>query len=231
MKITRNNVTFEVVPGTQNDGFWQNDGWENETYSVLGQYLRKDKVYIDVGAWIGPTVLYASQLSKKVYTFEPDPVTWDELSRNIALNGYTNVFPQNVALSDKNETIQMGSDNRLGESVTRAGNFNNGTQFTINTISTDEFLLSLGNELDEVNFVKVDIEGGEINVCKSSVLRSAKIPMLLSIHPPMIAGYRDKVNSIVELASAYNSCEVVGFGKIRPTQIPNIPNYFTVLLT
>lgn len=40
--------------------FWRKataGGWEPETFAVLDQHLSPDRDYVDIGAWIGPTVL------------------------------------------------------------------------------------------------------------------------------------------------------------------------------
>ncbi|MEY8839315.1 FkbM family methyltransferase, partial [Cribrihabitans sp. XS_ASV171] len=41
--------------------FWRKaaaGGWEPETFGVLERHLSAERDYLDIGAWIGPTVMY-----------------------------------------------------------------------------------------------------------------------------------------------------------------------------
>lgn len=248
MNVIRNKLSFEVIEGTPNESFWKMSDWESETYRVLDEQLQKDKSYLDIGAWIGPTVLYGAQLSKKAYTFEPDPVAWDELQKNIAANpSITNIVAHNFALSDVNGTLHMGSDNRLGESVTRVGKFKDELSFDIECRSLDDYIASLGDEVNDLNFVKMDIEGGEVQLAKSKFLKDTAIPCLLSVHPPMMRDFQKDIEVIMELRSYYLSCEfkyvdmngryVAQGGKARTgsqttdQDFRTMTDYYTILLT
>lgn len=63
--------------------FWRRAGrgdWEPETFAVLDAHLRGDADYLDIGAWIGPTVLYAARKARHVWCFEPDPTAYRHLA-------------------------------------------------------------------------------------------------------------------------------------------------------
>lgn len=69
--------------------FWtllQNGRWEPETFVILRRFLNHRSVYYDIGAWIGPTVLYASKISGTVCAFEPDPVAYSHFLQNVTNN-------------------------------------------------------------------------------------------------------------------------------------------------
>jgi hypothetical protein len=64
--------------------FWEHitDGtWEMLTLRLIADVLlaRPDSVYVDVGAWIGPTVLVGAQFARRTLAFEPDPRAFSEL--------------------------------------------------------------------------------------------------------------------------------------------------------
>jgi FkbM family methyltransferase len=237
MNIIRNNLNFNVVDGTPNEEFWKNSGWESETYRVFDQQLKIDKNYLDIGAWIGPTVLYGAQLAKKVYTFEPDPIAWNELSQNMTLNGFSNISAYQFALSNFNGTLKMGSDNRLGESVTRVGDFKAELSFEVECRNFDEWIKALDSkDREDINFVKIDIEGGEVQLAQSQWLRDTQVPILLSIHPPMMSNFKEGIDIIMDLRSYYMSCVFVGGDKagneVTTADFQNLNNvYYTVLLT
>ena len=80
MKKTKVNIlnrTFEVVTNEQQDHngyeqFWNlvNSGsWEANTFQMLEKFVTPNVVYLDIGAWIGPTFLFAAQTSKVAYGF------------------------------------------------------------------------------------------------------------------------------------------------------------------
>ena len=69
--------------------FWdkyEQGAWEPTTLDVLSRFLKHGSFYIDVGGWIGPTVLYAAALGAEVVAFEPDDVAHAELAKNLELN-------------------------------------------------------------------------------------------------------------------------------------------------
>ena len=63
--------------------------WEEETFDVFDKYLKKDKQFLDIGAWVGTTALYASRLSSYVVCVEADPVSVKKLQNNINNNFYS----------------------------------------------------------------------------------------------------------------------------------------------
>ena len=78
---------YRVAPG--NRKFWRKvdaGQWEPETFTVLARCLRADSVYVDVGGWVGPTVLFAAAQGASVYCVEPDPVAYERLLANLRIN-------------------------------------------------------------------------------------------------------------------------------------------------
>ena len=78
--------------------FWWRAGagrWEPETFEILARYATSEDVFYDVGAWIGPTAIYAGRACRRVYTFEPDPVAYHYLLWNIHLNALSNITSAN----------------------------------------------------------------------------------------------------------------------------------------
>jgi hypothetical protein len=68
--------------------FWEKlyANWEESTFTIFDRFLNTNSSYLDVGAWIGPTILYGAQKAEHVYAIEPDPVAYQELTRNLQLN-------------------------------------------------------------------------------------------------------------------------------------------------
>ena len=65
--VNKNNLSFIVEDSEelhQDKGynFWSEkySSWETGTFKILDTYLSKDKDYLDIGAWVGPTAIYGS---------------------------------------------------------------------------------------------------------------------------------------------------------------------------
>ena len=86
------------------------------TTDIFDRYIDKNTIYIDIGAWIGPTLFYAAQLADKSIAIEADPVAFKRLSENLSINSkekwYTNISLINKVVSRKSGKIKFGSQRR-----------------------------------------------------------------------------------------------------------------------
>lgn len=188
MKITKGDISFEATDGGEWYGFWpsvQADSWEPHTYQTFKRFLDKDHSYVDIGAWIGPTVMYGCQLAKHCYAVEPDPVALKLLKKHLAINSFTNVTLFEGAIAEKDGEVQLGCMNsnhqfQLGESMTSTL-FNYGS-FMSPCLTLEEFFQR--HNITDCNFIKMDIEGGEFFVLPQAwpFLEQQKIPLYLAIH-------------------------------------------------
>ncbi len=127
----------------------------------MAQEVQPGDQVLDIGAWVGPYTLLASQLTGaggRVYAFEPDPVARDLLEQNLAANGLANVsvFPWAIA-EQRGSALLVAS--KLGGSVTRA--VPTSESQGVSTLPLDEFC----QERDVTpSIIKIDVEGGEAGV-------------------------------------------------------------------
>jgi len=122
-------------------------------------------VVLDVGGCWADTALYFASLvgpTGKVYTFEFDPESLEVLRANLALN------PE---LADRIEVVEKALWDRTGETIgfvqagrmTRVVTGDAGQAGPrVETITLDDFVEEAG--IRRVGFVKVDVEGVELNV-------------------------------------------------------------------
>ena len=104
----KNGHNFMVMP--THPEFWQlfnANCWEVPTFSILDTFLNEESNYLDIGAWIGPTVLYASKIAKQCYAIEPDPYASFLLQANLSLNHCDNVKVFFNAIGDKNDLVKF----------------------------------------------------------------------------------------------------------------------------
>lgn len=132
--------------------------YEPELKSIFKQYINKGDTLIDVGANIGFHSLYFAELTGitgKVICFEPVPYNFKSLLHNISLNSYSNIYPHNLALSNKAEEFSI-SINEESINPGAFNLFNKGEGTSIKCQIGDEMLKE-----ETVNFIKIDVEGYE----------------------------------------------------------------------
>jgi FkbM family methyltransferase len=155
---------------------------------------REGDVVIDVGAHIGPYTLKASKrvgLNGKIIAIEADPENFDILNQNIQINKLTNVIALNYAAYSKEDKIRLyllkgdkSSYTKYNTVMTdRAGNEKRFVEVQANTL--DYLLQSNGIKHEQVNWIKIDVEGAEFDVLKGAkgiLSKSNNISLLIEIH-------------------------------------------------
>ena len=157
--------------------------WEPEVLEAIDQHLEPESTYLDIGAYIGPTVLLAARRCRKVYCFEPDPDAFQFLAWNIRLNKLRNVVPFCMALTSVSGMKIMGSpDGMLGTSKTSELYSSTGPSIEVPGISWPDWLRLA--EPGQIDVIKMDIEGGEFDLLPTmgAFLREERPLLLLSIH-------------------------------------------------
>jgi len=159
--INRQGIEFLVHNDTNDEvaGFWNLDAWEQENYPVVQHFSSQCSTFINAGGWIGPFTLFAAKIFKRVYSLEPDPLAFEELTKNVELNKFTNVQLGNKALFDgSKKEITMGSDfSPLGRSGTSI--FQLDKAVTVPCITLREYFDQ--NDIIPGSFLMLDVEGAE----------------------------------------------------------------------
>ncbi len=172
---------FEVT-GSDIDDYYQGlrHGVELDHHdSVLAgirPFVATDAVCLDVGANIGLYTLALAAMAPEgsVWAFEPGPSTFEFLSRNVEINSLLNAHPVNAAVSDVTGTVEFqdipfftaGSFTVVGEPFLTTEVLGS-LCIKSPSITIDQFMADQG--LDRLDFVKVDVEGGEMAVLDGAV--------------------------------------------------------------
>lgn len=130
-----------------------------EIKPYLRYYRLKNKdVILDMGAYHGIFSFYV--LSKNpnttIYAFEPDPISFKVLCENITRNRIKNIIPINKANWHVNQKLKL-KQNKRGSQISDKG-------IDINSINIPTFTKKY--DINKIDFVKMDIEGAEIEVVK-----------------------------------------------------------------
>jgi FkbM family methyltransferase len=160
--------------------------WEPGTFAVIDRLLRPGSTYIDIGAWIGPTVLWAAATGATVIAFEPDPVAYAELRHNLTLNPdlAARVTTHPVALFDRDGSMPLTADSHgLGRSVStlvRQGS----TSAMARVTTADGRRVADSSDFAACALLKIDIEGGEYRLLRRlfPYLQRHRPPILVAVH-------------------------------------------------
>jgi len=191
MKINLNGLSFLVDPTDYNE-FWNNfANWEQNDLKFVTEKAEEDKIFIDVGAWIGPYTLLAAKMGMKVYAFEPDKIAFKKLKKNIELNNFK-YKPEiyNFGLSKKEtKTYLYSNTNDFGKSESGLINYKNKQNSKKSEIELKNFLQEINkikkNNLNtKIKILKIDIEGGEFLFEKDiyDLVKLEKLYCILSYH-------------------------------------------------
>ena len=191
MKINFKKLNFLVDPNNY-QSFWSNFlNWEQDDLNFVTEKCEQDKIFIDIGAWIGPYTLIAASLGMKVYAFEPDKVAFQELKKNIELNRFK-YKPQifNYGLSKLDSRAYLYSNtNDFGKSESGLINYKNQQNTKKTQIELKNFLQEIdkikNHNLDnKIKILKIDIEGGEFLFEKEiyDLVKLEKLYCIFSYH-------------------------------------------------
>ncbi len=222
MSIYKNDKHFTVdSTKLRSYKFWKgyvNGDWEPGTFKIFDRFLNKNCSYIDIGSYIGPTVLYASQLAKHCYAIEPDPIAFQELKNNIELNDHLKSYItlSKYCISDSVGTTKLFAPGRRledggGSGSTllpcAAGGFVNGHPLNfwdVETTTVQQFIQSLS--ITDCNFIKIDIEGAEFDVIPSmsDYLKNEKPTLFIEIHLTRVKDPLKKLDIMFQTLDVYD---------------------------
>jgi FkbM family methyltransferase len=182
----------QTIHVDQRSDYWQavaDGSWEPNTFKILKRFIKND-TFLDIGAWIGSTSLYAAFLAKRVYSFEPDPIAQKEFKANLFLNP---VLKKKIDLVEKaitadGQNLNIYCRNEFGDSASSilSRSWDKGTQVEVEALLLEESLEERG--IDAIGLIKVDIEGGEFSVIPAiqNVLKTYQPTLYLSFHFPYL---------------------------------------------
>lgn len=147
--------------------------YEVKETKFLKKIIKKDMTVVDAGANFGWYTLNFAKLignhSKgKIYSFEPIPEVYNELNFNIKLNQYENIKTFNCALGSKNSNVKLGIPyfKFIGSSGATSEFLNFSKKINCKMFKIDTIVKL--NKIKKIDFIKADIEGGELNLLKGA---------------------------------------------------------------
>jgi FkbM family methyltransferase len=166
-------------------------------------YPKKGDTVIDIGAAFGLYTIIASKrvgANGKVIAIEAHPGNYEMLNRNIKLNGLTNVIPLNYAVYSRETKVKIYSNYTIMSERMREEQVKE--KFVeVNADTLDSILQQNGIRQEQINWIKIDVEGAEFEVLKgahNTLSNSKDIALYIEIH-----GQRN-YQPIIEFLYSYN---------------------------
>jgi FkbM family methyltransferase len=157
----------------------------------------RGSVFIDVGAYIGPYTILAAKAvgaTGRVIALEPDPTNRRQLEKNLQLNGISTCTVVPLAV--------WSCSGRIGWSEAERPDWHRACEEAssgaIEATTLDDLVAD--HALDRIDWIKMDIEGGEVEA-----LRGAQ-RTLARFRPALFIEIHDTIAPIRNLLGSLNYC-------------------------
>ena len=169
-----------------------------EPYHTTQEYLdfaglQQGNIVLDIGAYSAVTSIIFAQLAGPtgyVYSFEADESNYECANSNVEMArkamGITNITLQHKAVWSHNDGILFSNEGSMGSSAVAITGGGRGKETVIPSTTLESFLDE--NGITKVDFVKIDIEGGETELLKSSANTLRKSGAKLILEPHKVGG-------------------------------------------
>jgi FkbM family methyltransferase len=190
------------------------NGIEKRLVDLQQQYLtielnslNIDEYVIDIGANIGEFSFFWENKGHKVIAFEPDPIEYKCLNKNI--KGITN----NLALWNKNGNMNFYLNNKTGDSsLIKSENYKTKIEIKVDTL--DSYMSKIEGS---VGLIKLEAEGGEPEILIGA-FETLKRTRFISVDVGLERGIK-KESTLMEVCNLLfkNEFEIIDFNPNRYT--------------
>lgn len=180
--------------------------YEINVMSKLIDIISANSVCLDVGANIGALSLAFADIANQgvVYSIEVGSSNYEYLMENVKQNGFNNIQPINIAVSDYNGTATFNYVEQVaGCSFISTTGVEAGKQETVKVTTIDDLIEELG--IERLDFIKMDVEGGERKALIGAVnsIQKFRPSLIIEWNPETIRRfYGEEPNELFELLSS-----------------------------
>jgi len=180
-----------------------------ETFMWRYLTIKNKDVFVDIGAHIGKYTLHASKEvgeQGRVVSIEPHPLNYGVLERNISINNLKNVISLNVAASHEEMKINLylhhtSAGHSLKPEMKPTTHWKTQNLIVVSAEPVDQILSRLQLNAD---WIKIDVEGGEIDVIRGATetIRKDRPRIMVEVWRPNISllhQYMDALGYSVQL--------------------------------
>lgn len=161
-------------------------------------------IILDCGANIGFATLYFKWLHPEstIYTFEPDPRTFELLKENVESNDLENVHLFNAAVSDHDGTIDFYNDVETPGSLLMSTKQERMPKQKVTVDSKALSALITEENLDHIDMLKIDVEGAEKEVMQDLTKNKQQLDRIDKIvmeYHHNIEGYASNLGEFLQM--------------------------------
>jgi FkbM family methyltransferase len=162
--------------------------WEPGTLALIDRLVDGGTTFLDLGAWVGPTALYAAARARRVLAVEADPAALEQLKRNLAVNPDLAQRIEVVAgaIHAHQGPVTLGARRKAGDSM--SSTLLAGSEHTWTAAAITPAQLAQRLRPDERLIIKMDIEGAEYALLPHlGPLLDCADAILVAFHPTILA--------------------------------------------
>jgi FkbM family methyltransferase len=185
--------------------------FERYTTELFTAAVEPGMVVLDIGAYIGHFALQAARFvgsEGRVFAFECHPVSFRFLQHNIAINGLDEtVVPVQLAVAHRSGVMPFflrGADKTLSSlwQSRRADE-----TIEVEATSIDEMF-----EGEQIDVIKLDVEGGEIQALRGmerTLARATKLVLFVECNPSALAAAGGSVAGLLDCLEGFDDVRVI----------------------
>ncbi|MEQ8384392.1 MAG: FkbM family methyltransferase [Coleofasciculus sp. A1-SPW-01] len=174
---------------------------ELAVHRILGRHLNPGHVFIDIGANFGLHTLYAAKLVGDkgfVFAFEPVPANLKLLRRNVALSGVqqqVKIVPKAVSNSSEPFVTFYLPPEEVAVTASLCSNPVTYKTIQLSNVRLDDYWSNLDLP---VQFIKIDVEGAELEVLRGAenLLKQWHPTLLIEVHGFALPNFGSNVNEL-----------------------------------
>lgn len=158
--------------------------YEPTSSFIFNSLVKKDMTVLDIGGNIGYFSLIASKLvgsQGKVYVFEPDPINFMYLRKNIEINKIENIILVNKCVSNEEGILTLYHHPKYHSCHSIYKNISKKAKAAVK-VKAITLNKMFENDDSEISFIKMDIEGAEVSALMGMdyLLKKNKVKYLLT---------------------------------------------------
>ncbi len=183
------------------------DSYESAVTQLLESIVTRGMVVVDIGASAGYHTLTMARLvgeEGRVFSFEPEPYSFELLVRNIKLNGYSHVCAVNKAVSNKNGKtwLFVPEDSTLKSLLLPDRKFSNGKYIEVEMQTMDDFF----QDYPTPDVIKMDAEGAEplvLSGMANIIQRNKQLKIITEFNPKRLRLLGNSPEEYLSMLSGY----------------------------
>lgn len=182
--------------------------FKDQGHDSLFRLVKESQIILDIGTNIGSTMLrFLSEVGINgfVYGFEPDPINFQEATKNLSLNNFRNYKLFNLGLGNEKGSLSMVTpveSNRGGNRISIKDSVDSANKVEIVTLDS----LNLDKEINKIDLVKIDVEGFELKVLEGGIdlIKKFRPIFFIELDNNNLKEVGDSASDLIEFLNSLN---------------------------